>query len=71
MKLLNQTRHFASRAVNLEKLSHIFCDDLAPPDDGAPGVAGLAGASLRRWHISWRLCDSPNDVFVSFFNFAI
>ena len=48
MKLLNQTRDFASRAVNLAKLSHIFYDDLAPPDDGAPGVAGVAGASLRR-----------------------
>ena len=36
MKLLNQTRDFASRAVNLAKLSHIFYDDLAPPDDGAP-----------------------------------
>ena len=34
--LWNQTRDFASRAVNLAKLSHIFCDDLVPPDDGAP-----------------------------------
>ena len=36
MKLLNQTRDFASRAVNLAKLSHIFMT--APP-----GVAGVAG----------------------------
>ena len=48
MKLLNQTRDFASCAVNLAKLSHIFMTIWRPLMTAPPGVAGAAGASLGR-----------------------
>ena len=49
VKLLNQTRTFASSAVNLAKLPHIFMMIWRPPMTAPPGVAGAPRASLRHW----------------------
>ena len=48
-KLLKKTRIFASRAVNLAKLSHISATIWRPLCAAPPGVAGAPGAPLRHW----------------------
>ena len=48
-KLLKKTRIFASRAVNLAKLSHICVTIWRPLCAAPPGVAGAPGAALRHW----------------------
>ena len=46
-KLLKKTRIFASRAVNVAKLSHISATIWRPLCAAPPGVAGAPGAPLR------------------------
>ena len=42
-------RTFASSAVNLAKLPHIFLTIWRPPKTAPSGVAGAPGALLRHW----------------------